>query len=313
MTMRQLVPMLVLALSVAVGARSQAPATTADVARLQTTANEIGRQVEVLKKTDAALSAEVLNSLADLDKEITYLMVKMRREGAITRQEYGEIRDRLDALRVKASGQRVSAQPMPGGPETVMSVPIGTEIEVRLQTALSSGMAKVEQRFEATTILDYTEKGQVILPAGSLVRGFVSSVRAAGLIDRKGSLTLSFDEVRARERIYRLRASVIQALDGKMARDDARAAAGTAVGGLTGGGKGALVGVLVGAGGTLAATEGADVDLPLGTILRIRLNQALTAGTAGTTGTTGTTGTAGTPGYAWTSRVLRMYEPRCAY
>ena len=34
----------------------------------------------------------------------------------------------------------------------------------------------------------------------------------------------------------------------------------------------ALIGVLIGAGGTIAATEGKDVSLPTGTILRIRLD-----------------------------------------
>jgi hypothetical protein len=33
--------------------------------------------------------------------------------------------------------------------------------------------------------------------------------------------------------------------------------------------------VLVGGGGTIAATEGSDVDLPVGTILRIQLDQPL--------------------------------------
>ena len=36
-----------------------------------------------------------------------------------------------------------------------------------------------------------------------------------------------------------------------------------------------LIGVLVGGGGTIAATEGADVDPPAATILRIRIDQPL--------------------------------------
>ena len=47
------------------------------------------------------------------------------------------------------------------------------------------------------------------------------------------------------------------------------------VGGIIGGGKGAMLGVIVGGGGTIAATDGSDIDLPLGTILRIRLDQVL--------------------------------------
>jgi hypothetical protein len=119
----------------------------------------------------------------------------------------------------------------------------------------------------------------VIIPAGATVRGFVSSVRPAGKIDRRGSLTLSFDEMRIDNRSYPMRAAVTQAIDSKMGQDTARIGAGAAVGailgGLLGGGKGALLGVLVGGGGTIAATEGTDVDLPAGTILRIRLDGTL--------------------------------------
>ncbi len=160
------------------------------------------------------------------------------------------------------------------------TVPVGTEFDVRLQTPLNSGTAKVEQRFEATTIVDYHVGSTLVIPAGSTARGFVSSVRTAGKIDRRGSLTLSFDEMRIDSRSTKLRASVTQALDGKVGQDATRIGAGAVVGGIIGGvlagGKGALIGVLVGGGGTVAATDGADVDLPVGTILRIRLDQPVT-------------------------------------
>jgi hypothetical protein len=158
-------------------------------------------------------------------------------------------------------------------------LPVGTEFDVRLQTPLNSGTARVEQRFEATTIADVSQGGKVLIPAGAIVRGFVSSVRPAGRIDRKGSITLSFDEIRFIGRSQRLRASVVQALDGKIAEDATRIGAGAMVGamlgGILGGGKGALLGVLVGGGGTIAATEGTDVQLPAGTVLRIRLDEPL--------------------------------------
>ena len=38
--------------------------------------------------------------------------------------------------------------------------------------------------------------------------------------------------------------------------------------------KGALAGILIGGGGTIAATEGKDVELPPGTVLRVRLDAA---------------------------------------
>jgi hypothetical protein len=56
-------------------------------------------------------------------------------------------------------------------------------------------------------------------------------------------------------------------------RIGAAAAVGAVLGGILGGGKGALLGVLIGGGGTIASTEGSDVDLAAGTTLRIRIDQ----------------------------------------
>ena len=257
---------------------AQAGVSQSDLARLEATAGEIDKQIAVLRESDATLAVEVEAALVTLREDLTYLKVKLRREGTVTRTEYAELRDKLETLHIRAQGDRVSAQPVLEEPMArVWTVPVGTELDARLQTPLNSGTAKVEDRFEATTLLDYTMDRDVVIPAGSTVRGFVSSVRAAGRIDRRGSLTLSFDELRLEGRNYRLRASVVEALDGKMGEDATRIGAGAAVGaiigGILGGGKGALVGVLVGGGGTIASTEGSDVDLPLGTVLRIRIDQ----------------------------------------
>ena len=268
-------------LAIATSAFAQATTTAADISRLETAATEIGRQIDTVRRTDATLAEDLSKSLADLTDEVTYLRVKMKREGAVTRDEYSSLRDRLETLRIRADGQKVTAQPVIGDPEppSTSSVPVGTEFDVRLQTALSSGTATVEQRFEATTVLDYSSGGSVVVPAGSVMRGFVSSVRPAGKIERRGSLTLSFDEIRIGSTSYRLRAAVTEAIDSKIAEDATRIGAGAAVGailgGLFGGGRGALLGVLVGGGGTIAATDGSDVELPVGTILRVRLDQAL--------------------------------------
>lgn len=265
-----------------------------DITRLESTAADIERQATGLRRTDSTLAADVMKSLTDLREEVTYLRVKLRRDGSVTRAEYTDVRDRLETLRVKAglssnsrdaaaaaAGQKVYAQPVlsGGAAERVYTVPVGTELDIRLQTPLNSGTARVEQRFEATTVLDLMNGADVVVPAGSVIRGFVSSVKAAGKVDRQGSLTLSFDEIIIDQRPDRLRASVVRALDPKVGDDVSRIGAGAAVGaiigGILGGGKGALLGVLVGGGGTIASTEGSDVNLPTGNLLRIRLDQRL--------------------------------------
>ena len=58
---------------------------------------------------------------------------------------------------------------------------------MRLERELNSGTAQVEDRFEATTVVDMYDGNRVIIPAGSVMRGVVSSVDKASRTDRKGS------------------------------------------------------------------------------------------------------------------------------
>jgi hypothetical protein len=154
-------------------------------------------------------------------------------------------------------------------------IPVGQELDVRLTNSLSSDTAKPEDHFEATTAVDLVQNGRVLVPAGSVVRGVVSAVSPAGRVDRKGSLTLAFDRLSARGREYPIRATATQVFESEGIRGEvgtvgAGAGAGAIIGGILGGLKGALIGAIVGTGGVIAATEGKDVVLPAGTIIRLR-------------------------------------------
>jgi hypothetical protein len=159
-------------------------------------------------------------------------------------------------------------------------IPVGQTFDVRLQTPLSSGTATTEQRFEATTAVDLRQGDAVLVPAGSTVRGVVSSVEKAGRVDRSGRLTLAFDQMVINGREYPIRAMATEVFESGGIRDEAKTvgtagAVGAIVGGIIGGLKGALIGAAVGSGGVIAATEGKDVELTPGTIIRIRLDQPL--------------------------------------
>ena len=105
----------------------------------------------------------------------------------------------------------------------------------------------------------------------------ISSVTKATRTERKGSLTVAFDQITIRGRSYPMRGTVTQALEsegikGEVGKIGAGAGIGAVIGGIIGGAKGALLGVLIGGGGTIAATEGKDVVVPAGTILRVSLD-----------------------------------------
>ena len=293
-------------LALATAAQAQQSVNAGDIQRLQDQAYQAGSEVSRLRSSDANLASRLENELDDLRDEIVYLKVKMRKEGSVNRTEYSDLRDRLQDIRTRARGDNSSpssgsnARPgVSGGPSGGVSggpsgevydtrrptqrsgrntIPEGQEIDARLETQLSSDNAQVEDRFEATTVADLYEGNNVLIPAGSRLRGVVSSVNRASRTDRKGSLTVAFDQITVNGRTYPMRGTVTQALESEGIRSEAGrigagAGVGAIIGGILGGVKGALLGVLIGGGGTIAATEGKDVTLPSGTILRVRLDQ----------------------------------------
>jgi len=160
-------------------------------------------------------------------------------------------------------------------------VPTGQEVDVRLQSTLSSETAAVEQRFEATTAVDLMQNGRVLIPAGSVVNGVVSGVEKAGRLERTGKLTLSFDGITVRGRQHRIRATATDVFkSGGILEEKGTAGvgagAGAIVGGILGGVKGAVLGAVIGAGGAIAATDGKDVELPAGSVVRVRFDTPVT-------------------------------------
>lgn len=262
-------------------ARAQAQVTADDIQRLQDSAFDAAADVSRLRQRDARLADSLERELDELREEVIYLKVKMRKTGA-TRAEYSELRDRIDQFRAQARGDAAPAastrSPAVDERLSPTEVPVGTEFDARLQSRLNSGTARVEDRFDATTIVPYERNGRVLVPAGSVLRGIVNSVTPASRgVNRKGELTLVFDRFTIDGRTYSIRATVMQALQGEA--DTGRVAAGAGVGaiigGILGGVRGALTGILIGGGGTVAATEGNEVDLAPGTVLRVRLDAPL--------------------------------------
>ncbi len=295
----------------------QQAVTTADIQRLQDAVYDAGTDLSRLRNRDPRVADQLQGQLDDLRDEVIYLKVKLRKEGSVPRNEYWDLRDRIDTLRsdvrqnlgaeappagalppppapprggvsqapptgVPPVGQQPSQVPPPVQPTTSNpnEVPVGTELDVRLQNPLSSATAQVEDRFEATTMVDLNNGNRVLIPAGSTVRGVVTSVNKAGRLERKGSLTLSFDQVTVRGRSYPIHATVDQVLEsegvrGEVGKIGAGAGVGAIIGGILGGVKGALAGILIGGGGTVAATTGKDVELQPGTLLRMRFDSSL--------------------------------------
>ena len=294
-------------------AQQSSTVTQADVQRLQDNVYLADRDISQLRSRDATRANQLVTELDDLRDEVVYLKVKLRKERTLSRTEYADVRDRIDDVRSRARGDVASAAPaapaaVPAAtpassastgsstasrsttPPTAttsssrsttstgsLEIPVGTQVDVRLQASLNSGTAQVEDRFEGTTTADTIVDERVAIPAGAVVRGVVTSVEPGTRTNRTAKMTVSFDQVTVDGRSYPIRGTVTEAIQGEGIRGEAgRTAAGAGVGaiigGILGGFKGALAGILIGGGGTIAATEGKEVELPQGSILRVRLD-----------------------------------------
>lgn len=244
----------------------------------------------------------------EIRDELGYLRVKVRRGGTATRLERQRLSDRVERFLTRINNnnnaanrgvydRRDRAGDRTGdrtadrtterndriGSVRTLEIPSGTEVDVRLVTGLTSDTAQVEDRVEAKTMVDLYRGNDMIVPAGSVLTGWVTSVDRASRTDRKGSLTLEFNRVRINNRTYDTKAYVTQALEseglkGEAGRIGAGSAVGAIIGGILGGVKGAVAGILIGGGGVIAATEGKDVHLPEGTVLRVRFDSAVPLG-----------------------------------
>jgi hypothetical protein len=274
--------------------------TQSDIQKLQDTVYLAERDVTQLKTRDTSRGSQLQAELDDLADEVIYLRVKLRKERTIAQSEYNDLQFRIEDVRTRARGDgRTSSVAPPSAPAPVVAaprapqppaaprgprdrgeIPAGTELDVRLSNVLNSGTAQVEDRFEGTTASDLVIDGRTLVPAGSVMRGVVSSVEPATRTNRTAKLTLSFDQLTIDGRSYPIRGTLTQAIQGEGIKGDVPragvgAGVGAIIGGILGGFKGAMAGVLIGGGGTIAATEGKEIDLPQGTVLRVRIDSGV--------------------------------------
>lgn len=237
--------------------------------------------------------------ITEIRDDLGYLRVKQRRGDAVTRTERQRLSDRIDRYMARIGNGQTSSTGVYRGDRTGvrggrandrigsvqgrLEIPAGSEVDVKLVTGLTSDTAQVEDRVEATTMIDLYRGNDLLIPAGSVLTGWVTSVDRASRTDRKGSLTVEFNRININGRTFNTKAYVTQALEsdglkGEAGRIGAGSAVGAIIGGILGGVKGAIAGVLIGGGGVIAATEGKDVHLPEGTVLRVRFDSNVPLG-----------------------------------
>jgi hypothetical protein len=160
-------------------------------------------------------------------------------------------------------------------------VPAASVIGLRVETALTSERAQVEDRVEARVTRDVTADGRVAIPAGARAIGSVTLVERGGKMKERARLGVRFHTlVLADGREVPMTTDAIFREGDSPSAESARKIGGAAAGGailgaLLGGKKGAVMGGAAGAGAGTAAVMASGRNaaaIASGTVLTVRLS-----------------------------------------
>ena len=261
-----------------------------DVLALQQDLNDLDQSYNQLQVRQRQRFEARIN---DVRNDVTNMRSRMNDrdwQNNVTRRELDDMRARIASLQ----GEMYSAQTRRSaggngygygngngnGYGNGARIPAGTELDVRLDQTVSSRGSRVEERVEATTVTPVVMNGRTVVPIGSVVTGYVAEVDDADRVQRDGRLRLEFNSIQFPNGTRAdIRSRVVNVETQHVGRSTGRTAGlgailGGVLGGVIGGGRGAIVGAVIGAGGAVVATRGQNVELPEGTHLVLRLDDA---------------------------------------
>ena len=150
------------------------------------------------------------------------------------------------------------------------TIPAGTHITVRTSQELSSGSAKVGDRFDASLTRALVVGGKTLAKAGTPARGKVTSAKSSGRLHAPGQLSIRLTSVQVDGKMVPISTGSYH-IEGKShtksnaTKIGGGAGVGALIGGLAGGGKGAAIGAGAGAAagtGVAAATGKEEAVIP---------------------------------------------------
>lgn len=186
----------------------------------------------------------------------------------------------------------VNTPPPPPAPPKKVTIPVGTNLSVRLIDSVDSERNQVGDQFRATLNAPVVIDDEVVIPQDADVQGRVVDVKSAGRYAGESNLELELTSLSFNGKTYNLSTDKWarhQTGRGKSTagKIGGGAALGAIIGGLAGGGKGAAIGATVGAGaGTGVASVGKGQQIKLGSeaLLSFTLQAPLTVTPSLTTG-----------------------------
>ncbi len=153
------------------------------------------------------------------------------------------------------------------------TIPAGTPIMVRTNSTLDTRMNIGGSYFPTTLAADIVVDGQVVIPRGTFVQGYVREATRAGNIGRRATLKIELTDISQGEVLMPI-VTAYQSSAGEEDDTAGKTGAGAAIGGILGGWSGVAKGAAIGF-GVSAITKGKQIEIPAGTLLEFRLQQPI--------------------------------------
>ena len=166
--------------------------------------------------------------------------------------------------------------------KTVVTLPSGTAINVRLTQAIDVDKSAAGQTFKALVDDPIMIGGSVVVPRGSAAVLQAANVQQSGTMKGSDRITLKLNSISFGGTSYDVVAAYVELKGAGEGKKTGRkigggAGLGAIVGGIAGGGEGAAIGAAVGAaGGAIAASTGQEhLKFPAETRLQFQLTAAV--------------------------------------
>ena len=169
---------------------------------------------------------------------------------------------------------------MRSSPDISLTIPAGTQLTGILQERLSTKDNKVGDQIELRTTESF-EVGDGRLPAGLVLRGWVTEARRGGSVRTRAKLAFRITRIEAEGRTYQVVTEPFEVRGKSESSNTLKKVIGGAVaGGVVGAvagdaSKGVLIGAVLGS-GVAVATDGGNIVLAQGQQIGVRLAEPVT-------------------------------------
>jgi len=159
-----------------------------------------------------------------------------------------------------------AAPPKPPEPR-IFILASGTNIQVRLQDQLSTGVNQTGDTFRAILDQDLVVEGKTVAARGSILQGKLSNVARSGRVEGRAAMSMQLTSLDVGDQTYPIQTGILAFEAESTKKTDATkvgvgAGIGAVIGAIAGGGKGAAIGAAVGGGAggaTVLATRGKEL------------------------------------------------------